>query len=62
MDFIRERTTLQMLKTHSAQLLLDDVAHDVPAFEGENLEEREHSIANVVEVEVARIGPVQTKQ
>lgn len=51
-----------MLKTHSAQLLFDYIAYDVPAFEGEDFEERKHGIADVVEVEITRIGPVQRKQ
>ena len=53
---------MEMLQTHSAKLFFDDIAHDVPAFEGEDFEEREHSVANVVEVEVAWIGPVLTKR
>ena len=42
---------------YGSELLEYDVTDNVPALEGEDLEECEHGVADVVEVEVARIRP-----
>ena len=44
-------------QTHGAHSLEQHVAHDVPTLEAENLEERQHGVADVIEIKVARIRP-----
>ena len=44
--------------THCSDALDDDVTHLQPPLQRQHLEKRLHGVADVVEVEVARIRPV----
>ena len=44
--------------TNGSVLQQEHVAYDVPAFERQYLEQRQHRVSDVVEVEIARIRPV----
>jgi hypothetical protein len=43
--------------TNSATLCAQHVAHNIPSLERQYLEQCEHGVADIVEIEIARIRP-----
>ena len=49
------------MEIYWSQLLEYDSAYDVPAFERQNLKQRQHGISDMVEVKITRICPENNK-